>query len=88
MFDYFCDTCIQKILSRGGVGVDNVFFVINVFSECNTNLHRELLLEGSPFQYFPVCIGAVKQSFQRKIAIISLSINLNMCFGCSKEPSH
>ena len=23
-----------------------------------------------------------------KIAIISLSINLNMCFGCSKEPSH
>ena len=25
--------------------------------------------------------------FQRKIAIIFLSIILNMCFGCSKEPS-
>ena len=23
-----------------------------------------------------------------KIAIISLPINLTMCFGCSKEPSH
>ena len=25
--------------------------------------------------------------FQRKIAIIFLSTSLNMCFGCSKEPS-
>ena len=24
----------------------------------------------------------------RKIAIIFLSVSLNMCFGCSKEPSH
>ena len=24
----------------------------------------------------------------RKIAIVFLSISLNMCFGCSKEPSH
>ena len=24
----------------------------------------------------------------RKIAICFLSISLNMCFGCSKEPSH
>ena len=23
-----------------------------------------------------------------KIALVSLPINLNMCFGCSKEPSH
>ena len=34
-------------------------------------------------------IGPVKQK-KRKIAIIFLhvSISLNMCFGCSKEPSH
>ena len=32
-------------------------------------------------------IGPVKQKFQRKIAIIFLSISFNMCFGCSKEPS-
>ena len=26
--------------------------------------------------------------FLRKIVVILLSINFNMCFGCSKEPSH
>ena len=35
-----------------------------------------------------VIIGPVKQKCQPKIAIIFLSISLNMCFGCSKEPSH
>ena len=33
-------------------------------------------------------IAPVKQKFQRKIVIIFLNISLNMCFGCSKEPSH
>ena len=34
-------------------------------------------------------IGPVKQKKnQRNIAIIFLSISLNMCFGYSKEPSH
>ena len=33
-------------------------------------------------------IGPVNQIFERKIVIIFLSISLNMCFGCSKEPSH
>ena len=28
------------------------------------------------------------KTFERKIIIISLPINLNICFGCSKEPSH
>ena len=27
------------------------------------------------------------QIFERKIVIIFLPINLNICFGCSKEPS-
>ena len=30
----------------------------------------------------------LKQNFERKIAIIFLSIYLNMGFECSKEPSH
>ena len=35
------------------------------------------------------CIGRpVEQIFWRKIVIIFLPINLNICFGCSKEPSH
>ena len=34
-------------------------------------------------------IGPVKQIYKCKIVIIIfLSISLNMCFGCSKEPSH
>ena len=33
-------------------------------------------------------IGPVNPKKLRKIAIIFLSISLNMCFGCSKEPSH
>ena len=32
-------------------------------------------------------IGPVKHIL-RKIVIIFLSISLNVCFGCSKEPSH
>ena len=33
-------------------------------------------------------IGPVKHKNQSKIVISFLSISLNMCFGCSKEPSH
>ena len=35
-----------------------------------------------------VGISKVKQKSKRKIASIFLSISLNMCFGCLKEPSH
>ena len=28
------------------------------------------------------------KNFERKIAIIFLSISLNLCFGCLKEPSY
>ena len=33
-------------------------------------------------------ICQLSELFLHKIVIRSLSINLNMCFGCSKEPSH
>ena len=33
-------------------------------------------------------IGPVKQKKKRKIVIIFLPTSLNMCFGCSKVPSH
>ena len=32
--------------------------------------------------------GQLSKIFERKIVIIFLSISLNLCFGCSKEPSH
>ena len=34
------------------------------------------------------CVTWALSIYWRKIAIIFLSISLNMCFGCSKEPSH
>ena len=33
-------------------------------------------------------IGLTKQSYECKIVNIFLPINFNMCFRCSKEPSH
>ena len=30
----------------------------------------------------------IRKLFERKIVIIFLPINLNLCFRCSKEPSH
>ena len=30
----------------------------------------------------------IGKDFMRKIVIFFLSISLNKCFGCSKEPSH
>ena len=33
-------------------------------------------------------IGPVKKNFERKILVIFLPINLSICFGCAKEPSH
>ena len=33
-------------------------------------------------------IGLDEQGFQSKIGNIFLPISFNLCFGCSKEPSH
>ena len=53
------------------------------------------LLQNNAFQMTPSTyyvyeniIGLDKQKFQRKIVNIFLPINFNICFGCSKEPSH
>ena len=32
--------------------------------------------------------GQINEKFQHKIVNIFLSISFNICFGCSKEPSH
>ena len=33
-------------------------------------------------------MGQLSKVFERKIVIIFLSVSLNICFGCSNEPSH
>ena len=35
-----------------------------------------------------VALVQIRKLFELKIVIIFLPINLNICFGCSKEPSH
>ena len=36
----------------------------------------------------PTTIGLDKQNFERKIVNIFLPISFDICFECSKEPSH
>ena len=45
---------------------------------------RSIILKVAEDKSDKFIIGPV----QRKFAIIFLSFSLNMCFGCSKEPSH
>ena len=36
---------------------------------------------------FAACMYNIRKFYEGKIEIIFLSIDLNMCLGCSKEPS-
>ena len=53
-------------------------------------LERQSQPKSSAFCRLLKCFtkGQLSKSFQCKIAFFFLSINLNMCFGCQKEPSH
>ena len=55
-------------------------------------LHHFVLLSFSlgVRDMFKCCrqYSQVNQMFESKIAIVFLSINLNICFGCFKESSH
>ena len=39
-------------------------------------------------QYPSYTLVQIRKFYERKIVIIFLPINLSVCFGCSKEPSH
>ena len=71
-------------------------------TDCSASLRKKLschpdiisplipkLQDFGNFELLLMNIGPVKQKNSlRKIVIIFLSISLNICFGCSKEPSH
>ena len=40
------------------------------------------------FSVLDIDIGLDKQNFERKIVNIFLPLSFNICFMCSKEPSH
>ena len=56
----------------------------NKNDEEETEVEKEDMVEGTvkPAQV------QINQKIQRKIVNIFLPINFNICFGCSKEPSH
>ena len=76
----------EKSFITSGPGImsrANSFFCN--FSGINQKLRSRRILGFGKYQ----SIGPDKQNKnQRKIVIIFLSISLNMCFGCSNEPSH
>ena len=56
------------------------------FSDLNS-LNKALNVH-SLMGYFIYTQVQIRTFHSRKISIIFLPINLNMCSGCSKEPSH
>ena len=62
------------------------YFAVYTYSR-NRGRRRPNIRPSSPTGKLWI-IGPAQQTFQCKIEIIFLFISLNMCFGCSKEPSH
>ena len=60
------------------------WYNIVVFSRVTILMNLWIISCKLNVQSVCICIGPVKQ---KKIAINFLSISLNVCFGCSKEPS-
>ena len=46
------------------------------------------ILEHLPYLGLVNPIGLDKQNFELNIVNIFLPLSFNICFGCSKEPSH
>ena len=67
-----------------------VFQIICIMSIVLNAIVYDIVCSSVKFrlQLLLLYIGPVKQTFSRKMAIIFFLISLNMCFGCSKEPSH
>ena len=62
---------------------------------CRVNYLFQQFLVVSQQSFILTCCSSASPFVQisnnkklRKIVIVSLPISLNMCFGCSKEPSH
>ena len=68
------------------LGLKHFILDINLLKDCYIcyNTFKTGLMVGLKIQK----IGVAKKIHEGKIVIIFLSISLNICFRCSKEPSH
>ena len=69
-----------KVKDTGG---EETSAFTELFQRINNHFSNEQMVSTVPH---PVL--SVSKMFESIIVIIFLSISLNMCFGCSKEPSH
>ena len=70
---YTCNYCFRHA-KRTTINADDVKLLVR---KCPNLVSRR-----------SIGLDTVNKIFERKIVNIFLSINFNICFGCSKEPSH
>ena len=75
------DELIMMDEERCMLGTDGIIFVLPADPPLKDSTSVRSFL-------FRLNIGRDKQKNERKFVNIFLSINFNICFGCSKEPSH
>ena len=54
----------------------------------NHQYHRSIVFDRVEKIIFIQCVNKINKIFEGIIVNIFLSISVNICFGCSKEPSH
>ena len=65
------------------------YVALTIFSTIHDNRHFQTTPRMSLKSHLMVFTQVkINTNFQRKIVNIFLPINFNICFGCSKEPSH
>ena len=78
----------QEMLAKLKSELDVVQGNVRVMSEMLTELTPSDV-DSSDLELLQVSIGPkLREIFERKIVNIFLFTSLNMCCGCSKEPSH
>ena len=96
---YRVDFTLQVVDARAGPGTKSTLKIKNKLSPSMHKYKSPLKSKRSSqtFRSIPSpgpddlsgkAYVQIRTFYERKIVIIFLPINLNMCFGCSKEPSH
>ena len=63
------------------------YFIIKLFESMGQGRDQTPEPQSLSFSEEPVSLVQIRKYFEYKTTIIFLSISLNICSGCSKEPS-